>query len=128
MKAKSMALMMLLGIGSAVVNASAVSSEPTPSPMSADKPVAEAEPDAVAEADPDKARGFKLPAGFKEKKRGKFVLYCKRDAPMGTRVKTETCLDEAQMRDYLLALETNKVDIDRVRAVCSNPCVCGQPC
>ena len=118
----TIALMMVLGIGMAAWGASAAGSEPPDAAADAAERVADAEPDA------NKERGFKLPPGFKEKKRGKFVLYCKRDAPMGTRVKTETCLDEAQMRDYLLALETNKVDIDRVRAVCSNPCVCGQPC
>ena len=32
-----------------------------------------------------------------------------------------------QMRDYMLALEENKRDIDRIRNTCSIPCACGMP-
>ena len=91
------------------------------STRAADEPVVVVEPDA------EKPKEFKPPPGFITKKRGKYVLYCKREAPMGTRLKTETCLDEAQMRDYVLALAENKRDVDRIRAICSNPCVCGDP-
>ena len=69
----------------------------------------------------------RLPPGFKVKQRGKYTLYCKTDTPLGTRFKHETCYDEDQMRAYLLALEENKVDIDRIRNTCSNQCACGNP-
>ena len=69
----------------------------------------------------------RLPPGFKVKKRGKYTLYCKTDTPLGTRFKHETCYDEGQMRAYLLALEENKVDVDRIRNTCSNQCACGNP-
>ena len=69
----------------------------------------------------------RLPPGFKVKKRGKYTLYCKTDTPLGTRFKHETCYDEGQMRAYLLALEENKVDVDRIRSTCSNQCTCGNP-
>jgi hypothetical protein len=69
----------------------------------------------------------RLPPGFKVKKRGKFTLYCKSDTPLGTRFKSETCYDEPNMRAYMLALQENKVDIDRIRNICSNPCACGDP-
>jgi hypothetical protein len=122
MKSMTVALILFLWLGTAVENSSAIATEPPESTSDTAKPVADAEPGTKKE------REITLPPGFKEKKRGKFVLYCKREAPMGTRLKSETCLSETQMRDYILALETNKVDIDRVRAICSNPCVCGQPC
>jgi hypothetical protein len=121
MKPWIIALMMVLSIGTAVEDARATGSEPPESATAAAKPVAAAEPDAKQEKE------FRLPPGFKEKKRGKYVLYCKRDAPMGTRLKSEICFDEVQMRDYILALEANKADIDRIRATCSNVCACGQP-
>lgn len=121
MKPISLTLMVVLGSGAAFMESSAIGSEPPDSTPVAAKPEATAEP--VAE----KAKEFKPPPGFRTKKRGKFTLYCKREAPMGTRLKSEICLDEDQMRDYMLALSENKRDIDRIRAICSNPCACGQP-
>lgn len=82
---------------------------------------------AAAEPEEEKTAELKLPPGFKKKTRGKHVLYCKQETPMGTRFKSETCFDDAQMRDYLLALSENKRDIDRIRATCSTLCACGQP-
>ena len=69
----------------------------------------------------------RLPPGFKVRKRGKFTLYCKTVTPLGTRFKSETCYDEPNMRAYLLALQENKSDVDRIRSICSNPCACGRP-
>ena len=69
----------------------------------------------------------RLPPGFKVKKRGKFTLFCKTVTPLGTRFKSETCYDEPNMRAYLLALQENKSDVDRIRNICSNPCACGRP-
>jgi len=95
--------------------------------FSADPPKADA-PEAkaavTAKADSEE---FKIPPGWKKKKRGKFMLYCKNEAPMGTRIKAETCYDEDGMRNNLLALKENKADIDRIRSTCSNICVCGDP-
>src|SRR5687768_8101848 len=67
---------------------------------------------------------FKPPRGFQTKKRGDLVLYCKRDSTVGTRFKTENCYNEAQMREYLLALEVQKRDVDRIRATCSGGTAC----
>jgi hypothetical protein len=55
------------------------------------------------------------------------VLYCKRDRETGTRFTTEKCYDESQMREYLLALEIQKRDIDRIRSTCVNASVCAPP-
>jgi hypothetical protein len=73
---------------------------------------------AAATKDPAAAE-FKPPPGFKVKKRGELILYCMRDSTVGTRFKTEKCYDEAQLRDYIVAQEENKRDIDRVRNTCS---------
>lgn len=122
MKPVSVALGMILGIGMAAVNASAAGSEPPDATTDAAKPVA------AAESAAEKMGPLTPSPGFKMKRRGKYLLYCKREAPMGTRLKSETCFDEQQIRNYLLALEAGKVDIDRTRAICSNSCVCGQTC
>lgn len=87
-----------------------------------------------AKADPTKApvvtvdsEQETLPPGFKPKKRGKYTLYCKTDTPIGTRFKQETCFDAEQLRDYKIALQENKANVDRIRATCSSVCACGQP-
>lgn len=88
-----------------------------------EQPAATAEPEVASEANVSE-KDFEPPPGFVTKKRGDLVLYCMRDSTIGTRFKTEKCYDEAQIRDYLAAREENKRDIDRVRAICSNPGVC----
>jgi hypothetical protein len=70
---------------------------------------------------------MKLPPGFKEKKRGKHIVYCRTDTPIGTRFKQETCLDANQIHDYLIALQENKSNVDRIRSTCSSACACGKP-
>ena len=74
-------------------------------------------------ADPD-AESFVPPPGFKTKKHGKHTVYCMRDSTVGTRFKTEKCYDEQQMKEYLLALQEQKRDIERVRSTCGTGSVC----
>lgn len=112
------AVALALGLGLGLAQAGAFSADPP----KADAPEAKAAVTAKAETDE-----LKPPPGWKKKKRGKFMLYCKNEAPMGTRIKAETCYDEDGMRNYMLALQENKGDIDRIRSTCSNICVCGDP-
>jgi hypothetical protein len=96
--------------------------------ISVDPPVAADTDSGPAEAAADAVREeFVPPPGFVRKQRGKFVLYCKRDAVIGTRVKTEACYDEQQVRDYLLAMKESKESVDNIRNRCGNVCVCGSP-
>ncbi len=80
--------------------------------------------DTAAAKAPGEAEEFKPPPGFKTKKQGKLVLYCKKDSTVGTRFKTEKCYSEDQVREYLLALEVQKRDIDRIRSTCASAAVC----
>ncbi len=97
--------------------------------VSNDTPAAEASSDKAestakaAESAPED-KEFKPPPGFKVKKQGALVLYCMKDSTVGTRFKTEKCYDENQMREYLLALEVQKRDIDRIRATCATGSTC----
>lgn len=122
MKPATVPRLIILAIGIAFVGAGAFGTEATEAARTA-----EPKPDTAAEPKAEKTKEFKPPLGFVTKKRGKHVLYCKRDSVVGTRFKTEKCYSEAQMRDYMIAQEENKRDIDRVRSVCSNLCTCGQP-
>lgn len=112
-----------LGLGAGAAYATLMASEPAATEST------EARPEATAEATAQKAdQELKLPPGFKKVKRGKYTLYCKKETPLGTRFKTDKCFDEAGMRDYILALEQTKGDVDRIRSTCSNYCVCGGDC
>jgi hypothetical protein len=93
--------------------------------QAAEKAEVKAEDEAAHAGEAEKE--FRPPPGFKTKKRGNLVLYCMRDSTVGTRFKTEKCYDEAQLRDYLIAREENKRDMDRVRSTCSSG-VSGGPC
>ena len=79
--------------------------------------------DAAKAAEPG-TEPFVPPPGFKTKKQGNMTLYCKKDAAVGTRFKTEKCYSEDQVREYLLALEIQKRDIDRIRSTCATGAVC----
>jgi hypothetical protein len=110
---------LILWSGFAFSQESAIADETPASEQATDK----VETDSAAKAEEEK-REFEPPPGFKTKKRGKFTVYCIQDATIGTRFKTERCYDEAQMREYLLALEIQKRDIDRIRSTCVTAAVC----
>lgn len=99
------------------------------SPIGNETPAAEqakekAAVDSAAPAAAEEEKEFTPPPGFQTKKRGDMVLYCKRDRETGTRFTTEKCYDEDQVREYLLALEVQRRDLDRIRATCASGSVC----
>ena len=81
----------------------------------------------MAVKEEEKDAEFNPPPGFLTKKRGELVVYCKKDRETGTRFVTEKCLDEAQMREYLLSLAEQKRNIDRIRSTCATSAVCANP-
>jgi invasion protein IalB len=101
--------------GETAVTDEAAATEPATDEAASDTKSAEAA---------SKAKEFKPPAGFVTKKRGALTLYCMKDRTTGTRFATEKCYDEAQMREYLLALEIQRRDVDRIRSTCANAAVC----
>lgn len=121
MKTLALPLVALLGLATGAASALLVAAEPTVATPPDTQ--AAATDETTAKVDEE----LKLPPGFKKLQRGKHTLYCKKETPLGTRFKTEKCFDEAGMRDYILALEQTKGDVDRMRSVCSNVCVCGDP-
>src|SRR5262245_56761710 len=102
-------------------------SKPAEPPTSAEPASANALASPTAAAEEKKEKAFKPPPGFQTKKRGELVLYCKKDATLGTRFKTEKCYDEPQMREYMLALEQQKLDVDRIRGTCGGGDACAPP-
>ena len=113
-KLLSLTVMLLMALP-ALAQDGAVGNDTPAAGASTDKAESTAKADEATPGDEE----FKPPPGFKTKKRGELVLYCMRDSTVGTRFKTEKCYDEAQMRDYLIAQQENKRDIERVRNTCS---------
>jgi hypothetical protein len=77
----------------------------------------------VAKADGEDA--LHLPPGFKPKKRGKYMLYCRKEEVMGTRFPVERCYDEAGIREFIRAQIENQEQVDQMRRICSTAGACG---
>jgi hypothetical protein len=113
------ALMLLLaGPVLAQESSSAVGDETKSSDQAKDK----AEAKTVASA--KEPNELVIPPGFKAKKRGEVTLYCIKGKATGTRFATESCYDEAGLRDYILKREQSNREFDQNRMICSNPAVC----
>lgn len=113
------ALMMLLtGPALAQESSSGIGDETKSSDQAKDK----AEAETVASA--KEADELVIPPGFKAKKRGEITLYCIKGKATGTRFATESCYDEAGLRDYILKREQSNREFDQNRMICSNPAIC----
>jgi hypothetical protein len=53
--------------------------------------------------------------GFKTKMRGERIVYCRVEQRLGTRFKSETCIDQDRMPAYLEALEENRQAAKQIR-------------
>lgn len=118
----TMLVLLLAGFAAARVSASAIADETTSSDQATDQ----AESNAAADAS-EKPQVLTLPPGFKARKRGEITLYCIKGKATGTRFQTESCYDEAGLRDYLLKRESSNREFDQNRAICSNPAICSPP-
>jgi hypothetical protein len=89
----------------------------------ADQAQDKAETETADEAkEPDE---FKVPAGYRVKKRGTKVVYCKKDMESGTRFAQERCFDEEQLKQKELAEAEGNAAFDQARKICSNLEACG---
>jgi len=77
---------------------------------------------AVATADDD---DFVLPPGFKLMKRGKYILYCRKETVMGTRLPAQKCYDENGIRQIAQSLREEREKIDQMRRICGSLNACG---
>lgn len=105
----------------------AEATEPAPPPAPAtpaDEPVTDVTEPAASTAKAEE-RELVLPPGFRPKKRGKFVVYCKRDAVLGTRMAAERCYDEEGIRAMLRAQAEDREKVDQMRRICGSMEQCG---
>ncbi|MGH8250672.1 MAG: hypothetical protein ACREVI_08225 [Steroidobacteraceae bacterium] len=68
---------------------------------------------------------FKVPAGYRARKRGKNTVYCKKDMESGTRFAQEKCYDEVQLKEMEAAREEEQARVDQMRKVCAAGGECG---
>jgi len=88
------------------------------------------EPEKASAAEPEKAAAadegpFVPPDGWREKKRGKYTVYCRKDTQMGTRFQKETCYDEEGIRAMLAAQQDDREKVDQMRRICGSQAACG---
>jgi hypothetical protein len=113
------AMMALCGVALAQDSDSAIGNET----LTADQAQNKAESSTAAEATaPDV---FTPPPGYKAKKRGKKVVYCKKSMESGTRFASENCYDEAQLKSMETARQEDQTRFDQSRKICSNLEACG---
>ena len=105
--------------GLARANDSAIGNETTTVDAAQDK----VQSPTTAEAKPPVE--FKVPAGYRAKRRGKHVVYCRTNLESGTRFSQEKCYDEVQLREMELARAEEQVKIDQARKVCTVAGECG---
>lgn len=109
----------LSGIAVAQDSNSAIGNET----LTADQAREKAETTTAAEAkEPDV---FTPPPGYKARKRGEKLVYCKKSIESGTRFGSERCYDETQLKELEAARERAQIDFERSRKTCSNMEACG---
>jgi hypothetical protein len=105
--------------------ATAEEPKPTPAPVAAEAAPAPAVGIQVAVAEEKAEEPLKLPPGFREKKRGKYTVYCRKDVAMGSRFASEKCYDERGLRDYIADQRENQKQVDQMRRICGSMDACG---
>jgi len=83
---------------------------------------AEAATEAAVKAEP---AAFEPPPGWRPKKRGKFIVYCRKQTEKGTRLPKEVCYDEEGIRAMLAAERDDRQNVDQMRRICSSQAACG---
>lgn len=68
---------------------------------------------------------FKVPLGFRQKTKGKRIVYCKKETEPGTRFSSERCYDETQLRAMEASRQQEQAAIEQSRKICSNQDACG---
>jgi hypothetical protein len=98
----------------------------TPAAGEDEVPAAKTPAEQTTAAQPEAAKEFTPPDGWRPKKRGKFTVYCRRDYNVkGTRLPAETCYDEEGIRAMLEAQREDQRTVDQMRRICGNDATCG---
>jgi hypothetical protein len=81
--------------------------------------------DESAKAPAAEEKPFVPPDGWREKKRGKYTVYCRKETVVGTRFQKETCYDQEGIRAMLAAQQDDREKVDQMRRICGSQEACG---
>lgn len=112
-----MRAVLLLGLVSLAVAGAAQADEPAQAaPVAAPTAAAPAAPAPVsaaaaapAAAADEAPKPFKPPPGYKAKVVKGETMYCRQEAPIGSRFKETICFSEAQLKEQMLREEENRI-------------------
>lgn len=97
----------------------AVAAEEPPADPEASQPAAESKRAA------EETIEFKSPPGFRPRKHGDVMLYCRREAVLGSRFKAEKCYDQAGVKELLRAEREKSEMMDRIQNCAVGSCPAG---
>ncbi len=97
----------------------------TGSANAADEDKVEPAKEASAAEPVKKEEPFKPPPGFRQRKRGEFIVYCRKEPVMGTRFPAEKCYDEEGIKAMLVAQQDQRDKMDQMRRICAGDSTCG---
>lgn len=116
----SLCLTLLLPLTTSVSARAEDEVKPAAAEEAAAKDAAAAAPKAKADDKP-----FTPPPGWREKKRGQYTVYCRKQSVQGTRVPKEVCYDEEGINAMLAAQAEDREKVDQMRRICSSQAACG---
>jgi hypothetical protein len=125
MRAMTLTMLVLLASMAPSLQPAADAEDQVSNEPPAAQPVAQSAEEASAEA-AEAEEEFRIPPGFRQKKRGKYLVYCRKEKSIGTRFETEKCYDEEGLREMVRAQQEDQTLIDQTRRICAGQgAVCG---
>ena len=106
------------------LTALAADQDATPAPSAQVKPGTADEVISPAAAVADSSEKYSPPPGFKTKVRKGETVYCRSRAPLGTRIKSEECFSETEIKEVERAMATSSEDIQQRGRMCNKGSMC----
>ena len=110
-----------MAIALALATASCASNGPATKSTAASQPGA-SNSNAAQNAAP---KPFKPPPGFRARTVDGKTVYCKKTVVLGSRLPTNVCMDEEQLKQYEANNEAMRIDKERASSLCPQTNVCG---
>ena len=84
------------------------------------------EANAVVEQDAAQEAKFRTPPGYKKKKRGDKIMYCRSETPIGTRFAQEYCFTQNQLERIEKSKQGMQDDLAMRQRMCTTQTACGE--
>ncbi len=84
------------------------------------------EANAVVKQDAAQEAKFRTPPGYKKKKRGDKIMYCRSETPIGTRFAQEYCFTQNQLERIEKSKQGMQDDVAMRQRMCTTQTACGE--